>query len=295
MSNLIPFDFESYAIRVTNHGGDPWFVLADVCRVLEHSNPSMAAKGLDDDEKDTLNIAEGTQSGPGNPNVTIINESGLYSLILTSRKPAAKRFKKWVTAEVLPSIRKTGVFAVRQDARPAFPDTEAIRRIDGISRMLSHKAAETEKAVKLIAELVERQDQRIGHLETAVIALAQATKNLMLTADARGIATTEFISVRRVLDDAGALPKARNGLNRKIGNALRTLALTAAPPVPVRKCLHSGVWLFPVDFVATFMRESGNALVADHNAAVAGQGVLKFPSRHRRPGQFGNGCRRPGA
>ncbi|GFE92600.1 BRO-N domain-containing protein [Acetobacter persici] len=109
MSTVIPFSFEEHAVRVLTREGEPWFVLADVCSVLEHSNPTSAARRLDDDEKITLNISEGNR---GNPNTTIINESGLYNLIFTSRKAEAKRFRKWVTAEVLPSIRKTGSYAL---------------------------------------------------------------------------------------------------------------------------------------------------------------------------------------
>lgn len=111
MSNVIPFVFENQAVRIVNRDGEPWFVLADVCRVLEIANPSNVAARLDDDEKATLQNMEG-QAGNGAQAFTIINESGLYSLVLTSRKPAAKRFKKWVTAEVLPSIRRTGRYAV---------------------------------------------------------------------------------------------------------------------------------------------------------------------------------------
>ncbi len=120
MSTIIPFEFEGSAVRLTDRDGQPWFVLADVCRVLDHSNPSKAAERLDDDEKMTLSNSEGHSGQRGGAqSFTIINESGLYSLILTSRKAAAKRFKKWVTAEVLPSIRKTGGYgAVGKSVRP---------------------------------------------------------------------------------------------------------------------------------------------------------------------------------
>ncbi|MFC3227312.1 phage antirepressor [Marinibaculum pumilum] len=98
------FGFEGWGVRVVIRDGEPWFVLADVCRVLEIGNPSDAARRLDDDERgvDSIDTPSGVQE------MLIINESGLYSLILTSRKLAAKRFKKWVTAEVLPTIRRTG-------------------------------------------------------------------------------------------------------------------------------------------------------------------------------------------
>jgi prophage antirepressor-like protein len=105
-TEIVPFDFEGNAVRVATRDGEPWWVLADVCRVLEIAHAPSVAQRLDEDEKDTVVI---NHSGP-NPHLTIINESGLYSLIMTSRKPDAKRFKKWVTAEVLPTIRKTGVY-----------------------------------------------------------------------------------------------------------------------------------------------------------------------------------------
>ena len=111
MNDIIPFDFEGAAVRVLDREGSPWFVLADVCRVLEIANPSNVAARLDDDEKLTLHNVEG-RAGNGAQAFTIINESGLYSLVLTSRKAAAKRFKKWVTAEVLPTIRKTGSYSM---------------------------------------------------------------------------------------------------------------------------------------------------------------------------------------
>lgn len=101
-AEIIPFDFEEQAVRVVMRDDEPWFVAADVCRVLELENPSATLKRLDDDEV-TLNTIEGSHR-PTN----LINESGLYALVLTSRKEQAKRFRKWITAEVLPAIRRTG-------------------------------------------------------------------------------------------------------------------------------------------------------------------------------------------
>jgi prophage antirepressor-like protein len=115
---IIPFDFEGNNVRVIDRDGEPWFVLADVCRVLGHTNPTVAAERLDDDERATLNNGEG-RPGHGAQSFTIVSESGLYALILTSRKPAAKRFRKWVTAEVLPSIRKTGAYVGANSALAA--------------------------------------------------------------------------------------------------------------------------------------------------------------------------------
>lgn len=92
-------------VRITLINGEPWFVAVDVCKALDIVNARDAVKRLDDDEKNTVVLTDGI---PGNPNKTIVNEYGLYALVLSSRKPEAKAFKRWITHEVLPIIRKTG-------------------------------------------------------------------------------------------------------------------------------------------------------------------------------------------
>jgi prophage antirepressor-like protein len=100
----IEFTFEESLVRTVVKDGEPWFVAKDICEILDHSNHRMAVSALDEDEKG-VSIAD-TPGGP--QEMVTVNESGLYSLIFTSRKPEAKRFRKWVTSEVLPAIRKTG-------------------------------------------------------------------------------------------------------------------------------------------------------------------------------------------
>lgn len=96
------FYFNSAALRtLTDEAGEPWFVAKDVCDILEISNPSDALKRLDDDERSRFNLG---RQGETN----IVNEAGLYVLVLGSRKPEAHEFKRWVTHEVLPQIRRTG-------------------------------------------------------------------------------------------------------------------------------------------------------------------------------------------
>lgn len=113
----LSFSFDDKTIRVVTHCGDPWFVAADVCAALGLVNPSKALSALDNDEKISITLSEGIHGGGrGNPNVSAISESGMYMLVLRSRdavKPgtAPHRFRKWVTAEVLPAIRKTGAYA----------------------------------------------------------------------------------------------------------------------------------------------------------------------------------------
>lgn len=105
-------------IRIVVHDGNPWFVARDVCAVLDISNVADAISDLDNDEKcvlqtiansDSINNFNGLRS-----NARLVNESGLYTLIFKSRKREAKRFRKWVTSEVLPAIRKTGKYDASQ-------------------------------------------------------------------------------------------------------------------------------------------------------------------------------------
>lgn len=102
-------------IRTVSIDGEPWFVGNDVCAVLEITDARQAVARLDDDERGGFNVP----TPSGHQEMRCINESGLYSLILTSRKPVAKRFKKWVTADVLPSIRKTGAYSITGANLPA--------------------------------------------------------------------------------------------------------------------------------------------------------------------------------
>lgn len=111
--NIIPFIFDTLPVRAVLRDGEPWFVAADVAAVLEYRDAPNMTRNLDDDEKGTqiVSTLRGAQE------MTVISESGLYAAILKSRKPEAQRFRRWVTGEVLPSIRKTGSYQMADHAR----------------------------------------------------------------------------------------------------------------------------------------------------------------------------------
>jgi len=109
MSSIIPFSFESTEIRaIANDQGEPWFVAGDVAELLGYGHVPHMTRLLDDDEKGVHNV----DTPGGDQEMTIISESGLYACILKSRRPEAKVFRKWVTGEVLPALRKTGRYAI---------------------------------------------------------------------------------------------------------------------------------------------------------------------------------------
>ena len=130
-NRIIPFDFEGQLFRSLLIDGEPWFVAIDVCNVLEIANARDAVSRLDDDERQMvdLNTVGLTDGMPGNPNTNIVSESGLYALVFTSRKPAAKRFRKWVTSEVLPALRKHGHYQMpERDPAPRPGAAEMVQR-----------------------------------------------------------------------------------------------------------------------------------------------------------------------
>ena len=107
MGEIQAFNYQNNEVRTIMQNNEAWWVLADVCRVLDLSNPRSVADRLDEDERRKFEL-------PRQGETWFINESGLYSVILRSDKPEAKPFRKWVTSEVLPSIRKTGAYSANR-------------------------------------------------------------------------------------------------------------------------------------------------------------------------------------
>lgn len=123
MNNMTVFKNEEFGeVRVIEMNGEPWFVAKDVCTILEHSNPTMAIQALDEDERAKLYLG---RQGEAN----CINESGVYTLIIRSNKPEAKRFRKWVTSEVLPSIHKHGAYMTPEKIEEVLLNPDTIIKI----------------------------------------------------------------------------------------------------------------------------------------------------------------------
>lgn len=121
MSNIQIFNYQSNEVRTVEMGGEPWFVLKDVCNILGISKYRDTAARLDADERGSVEV----DTLGGTQQVIAVNESGLYHVILRSDKPEAAPFRKWVTSEVLPSIRKNGAYMTPETLQAAIlnPDT----------------------------------------------------------------------------------------------------------------------------------------------------------------------------
>lgn len=146
-TKITPFNFHGNAVRVLiDEDGEPWFVGKDVAEVLGYANPQKAIRDHVDDEDRTVNesfTVNGTQG-------TLINESGLYSLVLSSKLPSAREFKRWVTSEVLPSIRKRGAYMTEQTVEQILSDPDTLIRL---ATDLKHEREARKQAERQVMEL----------------------------------------------------------------------------------------------------------------------------------------------
>ena len=175
-SNVKLFEKEEFGkVRVVMQGADPWFVGKDVCECLGLENVSEALRGLDEDEKITLSNPDGNPKAGIPHQMNVISESGLYSLILRSRKPEAKAFKRWVTHDILPSIRRSGGYVMAKPddtpeailARAVLVAQDTIRRIE----------AERDEAIRTKAEIGSRREATAMATASAAVRKAAALEN----------------------------------------------------------------------------------------------------------------------
>ena len=147
MNELAIYNFENYDIRTMVKNGEPWFVLKDVCNVLGIGNTTDTASRLDKDEFDKIEYVD---SADKRQEMTVINESGLYTVIIRSNKPVARAFRKWVTSDVLPTIRKTGGYV---NSDELFIKTYLPFADDNTKALFSTTLATVRQQNKLIEEM----------------------------------------------------------------------------------------------------------------------------------------------
>lgn len=169
MNDIQIFNFQSNEVRVVkDDNGEPWFVAKDVCSVLEIRNATQAVGQLDEDERSMFCIGR-----QGNTN--IINESGLYALVIRSNKPNARKFRKWITSEVLPSIRKHGGYI-------ASNGTESVEELYMRAMESLHAALERQKAITAEqTKQLEKQAPDVEYCNTVLAAKNLHTVNSIAT------------------------------------------------------------------------------------------------------------------
>lgn len=175
MNELMLFQKEEFGqVRVVERNGEPWFVAKDVCECLELTNASQTLSYLDDDERDIIS----NDTPGGKQNMLIVSEPGLYSLVLRSRKPEAKAFKRWIVHEVLPAIRKHGIYA-----------TENV-----VNQILDNP----EFGIQLLTALKEEREARVN-AEKRVAILSHVRKTYTTTEIAKELGLRSAVAFNRVL------------------------------------------------------------------------------------------------
>lgn len=176
MNDLQVFKFNENQVRTIVKGNEPWFVLTDVCKVLGLTDARRVSERLDDDERSLTPVIDAKGR---NQKTNIINESGLYSVILRSDKPEAKTFRKWITSEVLPSIRKHGAYMTGETIEKAIGDPDfAI----GLLKQLSEDKKMIAIKDQQISELKPKADYLDRILKsTAVVNITQIAKDYAMS------------------------------------------------------------------------------------------------------------------
>ena len=152
MNDLQIFNYGAVPVRTIVKDGEPWWVLADVCRVLEIANHKNVSARLDLDEKGVHLM----DTPGGNQNMTIINESGLYKVILRSDKPEAKKYTRWVTHEVLPAIHKTGSYSVSPYKPKASSVGEVIKLVEMTRSMMEEQGCSPNDIAQAVKQLCDQ-------------------------------------------------------------------------------------------------------------------------------------------
>ena len=185
------FTFSAQTVRVVLRDDEPWFVAADVCAALDLGNTHRAIDRLDDDEKGvtSINTHGGAQA------MSIVSESGLYSLVLGSRKPEAKPFKKWVTSEVLPAIRKSGRYEVGEP----LPAVVRSPRLEASMARMADSVATLAAGMQTMSTQLNVTSKYIGLLELNQAGTRKVTAEVAREAKALHAEGMSMADIARIL------------------------------------------------------------------------------------------------
>ncbi len=214
------WNYEGAEVRTVQIDGEPWFVLADICRELELSTPARVAERL---EKDEVSQTHTIDRMGREQKTTIINESGLYTVILRSDKPQAKPFRKWVTSVVLPSIRKTGSYSVQQPN--AFenlsPQLQVLIQMETRQKQIEARQAEQATALAGLEQKLQNTCEVIALDKTAWRKDSERLINKIAVATGEG-----FGAIKLVYDEIYKSIEARAGvsLNIRLNNKKNRMA-----------------------------------------------------------------------
>lgn len=203
MNQLQKFMYINQEVRSTVVNGEPWFVAKDVCDVLSIQNTAQALDSLDEDEKLTYVLHISGQ----NREAWCVNEPGLYSLIMRSRKPEAKQFKRWITHEVIPSIRKHGAYMTPQTIEQAITSPDFLIQ-------LANKIKDEQEKNKFLEQKIEADKPKVHFAESVEI-----SKDSILVADLAKLLRQKGVEIGEIrlykwMRDEGYLIKSGTEYNK---------------------------------------------------------------------------------
>lgn len=212
------WNYEGAEVRTVQIDGEPWFVLADICRELEISHVKDTATRIDEDD---LGQTEVIDRMGRSQKVWIINESGLYTVILRSDKPQAKPFRKWVTSEVLPSIRKHGSYSVQSQFADLSPQLQVLIQMETRQKQIEARQAEQATALAGLEQKLQNTCEVIALDKTAWRKDSERLINKIAVATGEG-----FGAIKLVYDEIYKSIEARAGvsLNTRLTNKRNRMA-----------------------------------------------------------------------
>lgn len=257
MNDVKLWQYESHEVRTIEKDGEPWWVLSDVCKVLELSSPHKIADRLDEDERNQIPVID---SIGRKQNTTIINESGLYNVILRSDKPQAKPFRKWVTSEVLPSIRKHGAYMTESTLEQALTSPDFL--------------------IKLATQLKDERAKRV-----ALEQQAEIDKPKVIFADSVSVSTTSILvgELAKIIKQNGV----DTGQNRLFSwmreNGFLINRKGTDYNMPTQRSMDMGLF----EIKETSVTHSDGHVTVNKTPKVTGKGQVYFVNKFVGGGQIG--------
>lgn len=247
----IPYTYNDQPVRVLDIDGEPWFVLADICKVLDLRSPTMVAERVDPDALSTAEVIDSMGRGQS---ARIVSEPGMYEVIFLSRKEEAKLFRRWIAAEVLPSIRKTGGYGNREltpqelMARAVLAAQDTIRELEATADTQRARLALVEpKAQAFDRWLSSNVDYSVGHVAKALsVAGAQGvgrTRLFARLAELRWIyrESGQWTPYQAQIDTHRLAVKLGSQLNTRTGEQFATVTVRITPKGAARLAVLYGV------------------------------------------------------
>ena len=234
-------------VRTINQNGEPWFVASDVCNALDLGEVHVAMRRLDDDEKDRFS----TPTLGGVQEMFYVNEPGLYSLVLGSRKPEAKAFKRWITHEVIPAIRKHGMYATAETVEQMLEDPDSM--------------------IKILQAL---KDERTARLEAEATNRANAPKVLFADSVAQAESDILIGELAKLLKQNGV----ETGQNRLYNQLRQDGYIMKNSTIPTQRAMEMG--LFRV--IERSITQPNGTTQVTKTTKVTGKGQIYFVNKYAK-------------